>query len=275
MFKKVPLFLAIIFIAYSITGIKIYANEEIERNLLAANEVTNYTEIHTVADLQLMSNNLSGNFKLMCDVDLSDIEWVAVGSSSNPFKGSFDGQGYTIKNLTISNPMSIYQGLFGYAKAANIINTKLENANITSTYNFTGSLLGGGFGGTLIENCSAVGGTVSNTKSNTGGLVGQLNDSRITKSYTSNAVQGNNFVGGLVGHIKQNSMVSDCFSRSFVYGNKNMGGLCYSDTAGVLKNSYFAGSLADGNALSNGVIESSYDDVEQAKVSEPSGLGKL
>ena len=86
-------------------------------------------------------------------------------------------------------------------------------------------------------------------------------------------------VGGLVGQIKQNTVISDCFSTGSVNGakNKNIAGLCYantSTTASLVKNSYFAGTLTTGlksgvNALTNGEIESSYYDKNIANADAP------
>ena len=57
------------------------------------------------------------------DIDLSSIDnWTAIGKSSSMFSGTFDGNGHVIKNLTINNPTSDYQGLFGYASSGEIKN---------------------------------------------------------------------------------------------------------------------------------------------------------
>jgi len=72
------------------------------------------------------SNNTSGSFMdktivLTSDIDLSAysngagwtrIGYYASGTNARPFRGTFDGNGHTITNLTINTTTS-YQGLFG------------------------------------------------------------------------------------------------------------------------------------------------------------------
>jgi len=69
--------------------------------------------------------------------------WYDEGSTSRSgaFRGSFDGRGHTISNLTINRPTYYYQGLFSHLVSANIRNLNLVNCSI-SGYNYTGSLAG-------------------------------------------------------------------------------------------------------------------------------------
>src|SRR5574344_965133 len=130
-----------------------------------------YTVIKTADDLQNMQNNLSGKYILMSDIDLSGYNWASVGSISNAFKGSLDGNGYSIKNLTINNSTATYQGLFGYTDAATLQNINIENANITSG-DWTSASAAMAVNGTTITICSSTV-TVSGAIY-TGGLVGSF-----------------------------------------------------------------------------------------------------
>ncbi len=51
-------------------------------------------------------------------------------SSSTPFQGQYDGQGYTISNLFINRASSWSQGLFGYGLGATIQNIVLSDVDI-------------------------------------------------------------------------------------------------------------------------------------------------
>ncbi len=83
---------------------------------------------------------------LIGDVDLENREWTAIGSISNPFSGSFDGQGHTISNLKITKEIgniatSNRQGLFGTIVPSGETffgNVTLHNANITAGYHVGG-----------------------------------------------------------------------------------------------------------------------------------------
>ncbi|MCD8162031.1 MAG: hypothetical protein LUE09_00900 [Synergistaceae bacterium] len=43
--------------------------------------------------------------KLTADIDLANEPWTPVGSNSSSFKGTFDGEGYYIKNIYINKPL--------------------------------------------------------------------------------------------------------------------------------------------------------------------------
>ena len=95
-------------------------------------------------------------FKLMADIDLTefleeenpDQGWQPVGTSSAPFKGILDGNGKTISGLWINRSNTAYVGLFGYCRAATIINLTIKDAEINgntyvgviSGYNYNGDV---------------------------------------------------------------------------------------------------------------------------------------
>ena len=57
-------------------------------------------KISTVSDLKKIENNPGGSFVLTNDIDLSsETNWIPLCSSSEPFTGTLDGNGYCIKNL--------------------------------------------------------------------------------------------------------------------------------------------------------------------------------
>ncbi len=89
--------------------------------------------IYTATDLQnIKKTGLSKNYKLMNDIDLSDIEWTPIGNEDGHyFHGNFDGQNFTISNLKIeSSDQSKYIGLFGCVSGGTIKNLNIENSLI-------------------------------------------------------------------------------------------------------------------------------------------------
>lgn len=56
--------------------------------------------------------------KLGNDIALSAHTWVPIGTSSNPFMGTFDGQGHTISGVYYSNSIGDEVGLFGGIKVS-------------------------------------------------------------------------------------------------------------------------------------------------------------
>ena len=57
--------------------------------------------------------------------------WEPIGDDENRFTGSLDGDDYSINNLFINRPESIYVGLFSYVDDAEISNLSLLNVDVT------------------------------------------------------------------------------------------------------------------------------------------------
>ncbi len=83
----------------------------------------NGTYISTVSELQSMAYNMSGAYELQNDIDLTNETWTAIGDSTNPFAGYFNGAGYSINGKT---PFGIING---------VIKNLQSNVNIGDTNN--------------------------------------------------------------------------------------------------------------------------------------------
>lgn len=175
------------------------------------------------SDLWNLTNSgpeyFSMNYRLGCNIDLENVEWMPIGDSVDGFKGTFDGDGYRIYNLKIENTNLFPQGLFGVADKASIINLRISG-DIDCNY-YCGLLVGKITNG-VIHNCFADG-IVSSTTSNVGGLVGQSVSSEILNSCFVGNVSGDLNVGGIVGH--SNYVVNKCYSVGNVTGNRYSGGI--------------------------------------------------
>ena len=93
--------------------------------------------------------------KLMNDIDFLNIENLhkPLGSSTGAkFKGVFDGQGYSIKNMIINRPTVEAQGFFGWLQGND--NTTIKNLIIDTTCSVVGSNKCGGLAGAS-QNTSA------------------------------------------------------------------------------------------------------------------------
>lgn len=178
-----------------------------------------YTIIKTAQDLQNIKNNLGGKYILMGDIDLSSISaWEAIGATeSSAFSGTFDGNGYSIKNLTTGS--ALYNGLFGVVTGT-IKNLNLDNVRIdtvtkpdgTSAVSISAGAVAGWLKGT-ISNVSVTNSYIYGVIM-AGGLVGS-SDGNITNSYTENTtVTGNGYLGGLTGSLT--GVISHSYSLSQV-----------------------------------------------------------
>ena len=178
------------------------------------NEITEPNSISSSSDWESLMTHPShwgDSFILTCDIDLAGITLTPIGTLSEPFTGSINGNGYTIQNAQVSCAGDNYIGLIGYLGKEGII-SKLGVESVSITGNkFVGGLVGCTYFGTIQEcYCS---GTVTG-QSEIGGLIGR-NSGRINSCYSTCSVSGNNLVGGLAG---TNTGLASCIEASYSTG---------------------------------------------------------
>ena len=83
-------------------------------DVITINSVNDLVAVRNAVNQQSDNDTYAGKtVKLMTDLDLGD--WTPIGtdySGTNVFKGTFDGQGYTIK-INVATSRTVL-GLFGY-----------------------------------------------------------------------------------------------------------------------------------------------------------------
>lgn len=143
-----------------------------------------WIEIRTATDLYNIRNNLSGHYKLMNDIDLSEVTseggmfdyqgngWRPIGETgNNSFSGVFDGQGYAIKGMNIRGVETDQEcvGLFSinYGEIKNITLTDFMIVSIPTPYK-VGSIVGINKG--RVSNVISMG--IIKTEASAGGIVG-------------------------------------------------------------------------------------------------------
>ncbi len=224
-------------------------------------------QIASVADMNAIvatPEDWSLSFILTADIDMIDIVYGPIGTSSVPFTGTFDGCGHVISNLVceISNTGDVYAGLLGYVQGAAISNLNLENINISSVttssaaFSYAGSLVGYMVGGS-INDCSSSGSvSASATKtyahSFAGSLVGYL-DCSMVNCYSSASVHSSSYyysyAGGLAAYVSLSGSISNCYNTGSVIGD-----CTYSVCVGGLTG-YLRGSID--KCYSTGVVSTS------------------
>ena len=191
-------------------------------------------------------------FALTADIDLNELEMTEEGNWTgiSGFKGTFDGNGHVIANLTINRPNKAHQGLFSDLYNGTIKNVSIQNGNVSGERNI-GLLVGALAANSTVENCHVEGTVKGNITF--GGLVGYNNSSTITNSSSQGHVQWNEIkasgesganAGGLVGGQGGNSKIDNCKSSSTVISDYFVGGL----VGGNKENSTIT------NSKSNGVV---------------------
>ena len=217
-----------------------------------------------LAKLATMTNSgkVTGNaeFVLANDIDLSAYRenggWTPIGTKSNSFRGTFDGNGYKIDNLFINRAKS-YQGLFGYAGQSVIKNIGVENVDITgaSILGTTGGLVG--YGVSVYINNSYLIGNVNNTKGASGGLIGQGTlGTEIQNSFFKGNVTGRNAVGGLAGILSYQAWISNSYATATISSTSKAGGLIGSANTSIsVQNCYSISNIIDAS-IKGGIIGS-------------------
>ncbi|MDR0767072.1 MAG: hypothetical protein LBE57_01285 [Methanosarcinales archaeon] len=192
---------------------------------------------------------LNATYILEGNVNMANVNggvFTPIGSQTNPFTGTLDGQNFTISNLSIS--ASSHAGLFSVTNGATIENVILNNVTNPTSGAYSGSLVGAA-NNTVIENCHALSVSVSGNYS-IGGLVGSLNGSAVSNSSASGTVRGSSpgsGVGGLAGSAEQDSVITTSFAAVAVTAESgNIGGFI-----GGLSNSTISNCYAEGNVVGN------------------------
>jgi hypothetical protein len=216
-------------------------------------------EIRDWYDLHAIRNNLGGSYILMNDLNsttagyielASDTAnggrgWEPIGTSDDQFTGSFNGQGYEIRDLFINRPDEDYVGLFTHISWTRYIdnvgvveNVGVVNADVTGSAQ-VGILVGHNEG--LVNNSYSSGSVTGDSR--VGGLVG-WNQATLSNSYCTGSVTGDSRVGGLVGdNWYYRGILSNSYSTGSVTGSTQVGGLVGVNYYGNVTRSYSTGSV--------------------------------
>ena len=265
------------------TTITMRGDYEITANF--APETSENLEIRDWYDLDAIGDNLDGEYILMNDLDSNTAGyeelvsptanggagWQPIGADLDPFLGTFDGQGYEIRDLFIHRPAEDYVGLFSCVGEGGVIRnvgvanatmrgfisvgslTAVNDGTVSDSY-ATGSVTGEWNAGGLVGRNY---GTVSNSYSTgsvmgdvyVGGLMG-VNDGTVSNSYAAGSVSGSIDAGGLVG--ANYDTVSDCYSSGSVDGIGRTGGLMGGNWGNV--SSSYSTSNVTGNEWVGGLV---------------------
>ena len=161
------------------------------------------------------------NITLNTDLNLTNMEWTPIGTESQPYTGTFDGNNYTITGLTVNQTRN-YVGLIGcIGSDGTVKNVKLENVNITGDGYFVGGVAGTNYG--TIENCS-VDGTLTNYVQYLGGVVGNNYGSIIGCSSSGTITGTGPNVGGIGGQSVGGTIMA-CYSVANIKGRSSSGGV--------------------------------------------------
>lgn len=206
--------------------------------------------IENIQDLQNVQNNLTANYELGNNIDATGFNFIPLGGTSlvveQSFRGTFDGKGYKIINLTI-NQTGNYIGLFSYLNGATVQNLGLENVDVIGGQ-YVGALVS--YAGTsTIQQCYATG-KVHALQYITGGLIGNTSSCTVQDCWTNVAVVANTtnttyvkYTGGFVGRDSTSTKFRQCYSLGTSKNNstaaKGFAGMVNTNT-GTARTSFYA-----------------------------------
>lgn len=240
--KFISIILAAVLCIGMFSGISAFAAEKTFIKSVTVNEAVpdGYTGIRSIEELNAVRDNLEGKYILMNNLDAASIaDWKPIGDKEAPFTGVFNGNGYTISNISIADSDNKSIGLFGEIKNAIIANVFVENISVKINYPYQVTYCIGAVAGNItssnILNCSADG-SVDVTAGGTfcvGGIVGSIAEGSSTVANCLNNTS-----------IKVTGALSDeAFSMGIVYAH--IGGI--------------AGIMLNGNTIKRSVNRGSID----------------
>lgn len=177
-------------------------------------------QIGTAAELAWFADAVNGgqttiSGKLTANINLNSKTWTAIGTDSNKFAGTLDGDSHTVSGLAGTGGLVYYLSANGTVKS-------------------------------LCVDC-AIDGT-----SNVGGIADK-SEGRIENCLVSGYIKGGNDtifgVGGIVGHGVAGNVISGCVSTADIlfkysrYAVQNGAGGIVGYTYGTVENCYFAGNV--------------------------------
>ena len=205
----------------------------------------------TAAGLENMDTNqssyLADQITLTNNINLTGsggvlYSWQPFGTSTNPFTGIFNGEGYTVSGFTIGTSSTPYTahnnvGFFGDISSS----ATVENLNLS--------------GSVYADNTTVIG---ANTfAASIGGILAGINNGTISNSTTAGVVQSNSAAGGLVGSNMGGASIVNSSSNATVTGTNTLvggtdaGGLT-GENIGSITESSATGSITQTQGVSAG-----------------------
>lgn len=220
------------------------------------------------------------DIRILCE-GMDNTGWIPIGTTTYPFKGTFDGGGYAVKGLLLDRPTMERVGLFGVANS----NAAIENLTVSGSVrgnNYTAGIVGYNQG--RIENCSnEVSVTASDGSLQVGGIAG-YNTGTILASRNTGAVNvgfstfvggvaGTNLgtiencrnaaalcstssmLGGITGNNASDGNIRVCLNNGSITGKSTIGGIA-GNNQGRIANVFNRGRIISDNGTAGGIAGS-------------------
>ena len=158
-------------------------------------------------------------------------QWTPIGTSSLPYIGFFDGNGYTIDGLYINDKTINYVGLFGMTGNYNYVSGTYDYGEVKNITIGAHSLIVGHLG----ENKGSTGAVVGKTQFDK--ISGCTNNATVVGIGSSGMSTSSGMVAGIVGYA--NNEVKNCVNNGTIVSPNTAGGIA----GNVLGNQYQQGKI--------------------------------
>ena len=256
-------------------------------------EITTAQQLCDLSDWVNIGNTFEGKtVKLGADIDMKGIDFTPIGKNENLlFKGTFDGNGKTVSNLSVTADEA---GFFGYIANATVKSFAIVNATIKGSigeFRVGGAVaqvhgsstsatieniyvnaalsgkrhvggivgqLGGASQNNVITNC-VFNGTINATGNYIAGIVGNCNGAPVTVSNCLNAgtINGSNYVAGIA-TAEKNLTITDCVNAGTITAVNSYYGDIYAgnpkDETVSISDCYYVNLLMKNNSAGEGTV---------------------
>ena len=174
--------------------------------------------------------------------------WTPIGGETDPFTGVYDGSGFNISGIMISDlAAGNNQGMFGYVGENGIIKNIVLAAisiSVSSSSNVGG--IAGYLDAGMVLNCTVEGSGNITGLENTGGIAGYNNKGTITGCSSVKTVAARSGNGGGITGVNYYGIIENCHAAGDVstyVGNPHIGGVAGYNDNGEINNCSAAGSI--------------------------------
>ena len=197
---------------------------------------------------------------LVSDIDMAVYgeDFKPIGTMSNSFAGSLDGQGHTIRNLHISGGDAM--GLIGYAGFCSLSNIVFDETCSVEGKNNVGMLVGAARNGTVTISGVENHGSVTASESYAGGLVGSgrvLATFNATNCSNTGTVTARDNAAALIGPSAGKMTVANCYNIGTIIGATEGKEFAFANKSCVIENCWDYTSLQTNN-MTPGQVDNGY-----------------
>lgn len=177
--------------------------------------VATFRTVIMIPSSTTISYNSNGYYMLMDNVSASDLSALFTGSESTPFEGIFEGVAKTDGTYPIIS--GLRNPLFAKINGGTVKNVMLKDVQIEQD-GPVGAIAGTASGYSRIYNCGILPTSNSTTPDN------QYISTNEKSKLKSNGGSGS-YCGGIVGWLKDDSRVINCFSYANITGGSEVAGI--------------------------------------------------